>query len=185
MNPMKRFVLFVTSVLLFASAGEAAQTQRLAALYKKGEFLQVCRSGIREYYAGRQEAPFAAMVGMACAKSDMINPLAELQRHLVDTPVLRSSATFFSTLVLAKRLLYQHFVDGVSLEPFVLPKYEHILSVVYDHVNRGAYKEMDGGMIRIEHGGRNIFVSVSDDEPARILVDEYEGATLLHRHWYQ
>ncbi|MBD3801279.1 MAG: hypothetical protein IE886_07555 [Campylobacterales bacterium] len=43
------------------------------------------------YYAGSHEAHFAAMVGMACAKSDMINPL-------VETPSLRSTATFFATL---------------------------------------------------------------------------------------
>lgn len=140
---------------------------------------------MREYYRGNKEAHFAAMVGMACAKTDAINPLGVLQRSLVATPALRSSATYFATLVLAKRLLYQHFIDGIDLGGVVLPKYDHILSTVFDHVARKDFVSMGQEMIRIESNGRSILVSVSDDRPARLLIDEYAGAKLLHRHWYQ
>jgi hypothetical protein len=181
---MKRIVLFLIVPLLAAQAA-SVDTDAMVALYKKGEYRQVCTKGMLQYYKGYDEPHFAAMVGMACSKVDEINPLGALQRNLVKTPALRSSATYFSTLVLAKRLLYQHFIDGIGIEAYKLPKFDHVLSIVYDHVSRSDYRQLEGGMIRIEEGGRTLFVSASDDDPIRLLVDEYEGAELVRRHWYQ
>jgi len=174
-----------TLIITVTLPAGAADTQQLLSLYRQGEFARVCKSGIAAYYAGEHDANFAAMVGMACAKSDSINPLGELQRPLVGTPALRSTATFFATLQLAKRLLYQHFVDGVPLEGITLPKYDHILSIVYDHVSRGDYKRMEKGELLIVNGTHNIIVSLSHGTPARLLVDEYESGRRIQRHWYQ
>ena len=185
MEPMKSIAVIMLFVVTLLAAEESDNKARFVSLYKQGEFRQVCKEGMVLYYRGQDEPHFVAMVGMACAKVDEINPLGALQRNLVQTPALRSSATYFSTLVLAKRLLYQHFIDGIALEGLVLPKYDHILSIVYDHMSRGDYTRLGGGMVRIEAAGRSIFVSVSDDEPVRLLVDEYDGAKLLHRHWFQ
>lgn len=173
------------AALFFTSAAWGTKTEAIVSLYKHGEYKQVCKQGMREYYRGNKEAHFAAMIGMACARSDAINPLGILQRSLVTTPALRGSATYFSTLILAKRLLYQHFIDGIALDAFVLPKYDHVLSIVFDHIARHDFNTIGDGMIRIEEGNRSILVSVSDDRPARLLVDEYSGAKLLRRHWYQ
>jgi len=175
--------LTVTVPLISAPAINQADT--IAKLYRNGDYKRACKEGMRQYYAGKKEEHFAAMVGMACAKTDAINALGTLQRNLVGSAALRGSATYFSTLVLAKRLLYQHFVDGIGVDAYVLPKYDHILSIVFDHVRRGDFKRMGEKMVRIEYGNKTILVSVSDDVPARLLVDEYEGAKLLHRHWYQ
>lgn len=185
MERMKLIAVIMLTVLSLLAAEEGNPKDRIVALYKDGEYKKVCREGMAQYYLGHDEPHFAAMIGMACAKVDEINPLGALQRNLVDTPALRSAATFFSTLVLEKRLLYQHFIDGVAVEGYTLPKYDHILSVVYDHISRGDFVQMGEQMVRIEEGKHNIFVSVSDDDPVRILVDEYEGAKLLHRHWFQ
>ena len=185
MERMKYIVMIVIAVVSLLATENSTERDRIVSLYKQGEFGQVCKAGMVRYYAGNDEPHFAAMVGMACAKVDEINPLGALQRNLVDTPALRSTATYFSTLVLVKRLLYQHFIDGIALDGYVLPKYDHVLSIVYDHVSRGDFTQMGTGMIRIEAGSRSIFVSASDDDPVRLLVDEYEGAKLLHRHWFQ
>lgn len=180
-----KILVFFTLFVIGISEPFAGETQAIAELYKAGQYDRVCREGMQRYYRGDKEAHFAAMVGMACARVDTINPLGILQRNLVSTPALRSSAIYFSTLVLAKRLLYHHFVDGIPLGGFALPQYDHILSIVFDHVRRGDVVQMGDGMVRIDHGSRRILVSVSDDEPPRLLVDEYNGAQLVGRHWYQ
>lgn len=140
---------------------------------------------MRAYYAKDMDGHFAAMTGMACAKADSINALGSLQRNLVGTTALRSSAVYFSTLILLKRLLYQHFVDGISLQEFQLPKYDHILSVVFHHLKNGTFERLDNRMVRIEEGKRTILVSLSQDPQPKLLIDEYAGAILLKRHWYQ
>lgn len=178
---------FITLMLawIISTPLQAANTGHLVDMYKKGAYKEVCRRGMKAYYNGNKEPHFAAMVGIACAKSDAINPLGSLQRSLVASPALRSSATYFATLLLAKRLLYQHFIDGIDLRDYALPKYDHVLSIVFDHVARNDFTRMGRGMLRIEAGTLRILVSVSDDKPARLLMDEYRGAKLVRRHWYQ
>lgn len=184
---MKRSKIFAYSLALALSGTEAAagEADDIANLYREQAFEKACKEGMRLYYGGRKEPHFAAMVGMACARVDAINPLGVLQRNLVDSPALRSSATYFATLVLAKRLLYQHFIDGISLQAFSLPSYDHILCFVFDAVRRGEFAPMGPNMIGIDRGMGRIIVSVSDDVPARLLIDEYDGSQLKHRHWFQ
>ncbi|WP_345972022.1 hypothetical protein [Sulfurimonas diazotrophicus] len=182
---MKRLFPLMTLLALLTLSSYGADTKQVLALYRDGDYLQACKSGLSAYYAGSREAHFAAMVGMACAKSDMINPLGDLQRPLVKTSSMRSTATFFATLLLAKRLLYQHLVDGVPIEGFTLPKYDHVLSIVYDHVSRGDYKTLEHGEMLIVDGQRNIIITLSRGTPPRVLVDEYESGRRIRRHWYQ
>jgi hypothetical protein len=182
---MKFITTLLLSVCILSAAEGTTETGTIVSLYEKGAYADVCKKGVILYYRGNNEPHFAAMVGMACAKVDEINPLGALQRGLVDTPALRRTATYFAALVLEKRLLYQHFIDGLDIEPYTLPKYDHILSIVFDHVSRGDYKKISGNMLRIDDKGRQIFVSVSDDDPVRILVDEYNGAKRFQRHWFQ
>lgn len=182
---MKIVYVLLLSVFFAQAAEVDFKAGPMIQLYKEGNFKRVCKEGMHRYYAGNHEGHFVAMVGMACARTDAINALGILQRNLVQTPALRSSATYFSTLVLAKRLLYQHFIDGVSLEAYTLPAYEHILITLFKHVREGDFEQTTAKMTSMEDGNRTILVTVTDDVPAKLLVDEYEGAVLMQRHWYQ
>jgi hypothetical protein len=170
-------------VFLFASEFDS----KLVKEYKAGKYKSVCKKGMHAYYKGRKDEHFAALVGVACANNDSINFLGILQRNLVGSPSMRSTASYFSALLLQKRLIYQFMIDGIDLSGFRLPKYDHVLSVVFDKLSKGDYKSLGGvtNMIKIDEGERTIFISISDDKPARVLVDEYKDAKLLKRHWYQ
>lgn len=170
-------------VFLFASEFDS----KLVKEYKAGKYKSVCKKGMHAYYQGRKDEHFAALVGVACANNDSINFLGILQRNLVGSPSMRSTASYFSALLLQKRLIYQFMIDGIDLSGFRLPKYDHVLSVVFDKLSKGDYKSLGGvtNMIKIDEGERTIFISISDDKPARVLVDEYKDAKLLKRHWYQ
>lgn len=182
---MKSITALLCVLLFQVGSLPAASTDDIVSLYTSGDYTQACRKGRHLFYRGNQEAHFAAMVGMACAKVDAINPLGNLQRNLVSSPALRSSATYFTTLLLAKRLLYQHFVDGIALNGFVLPNYDHVLSIVYDHMQRGVYEKHVDGTVHIALPDRSIIISLSNDTPAKLNVDEYRGKTLLKHHWFQ
>ena len=185
MNLKLKFSYRLLLMSVLPAALGAVSADSIVTMYKAGRYGKVCKEGMRRYYNGDKEPHFAAMVGMACARTDAINPLGVLQRSLVASPPLRSSATYFSTLVLAKRLLYQHFVDGTPIAPYVLPRYDHVLSIVFEHVRRGDYRKVGEGMIRIDTPNGHMFVSVSDDDPPRLLVDEYNGAERRRRHGFQ
>ncbi len=179
--------IFIITLLVLVSASQAEIAEKLVSQYKAGKYRSVCNKGMSAYYSGKRDEHLLALTGMACAKIDSINILGSLQRHLVNSPAMRNSATYFSTLLLQKRLIYQFMLDDINITNLQLPKNEHILSTVFEHLSLGDFKRLGGEtkMIKITEGEKIIFLSISDDKPVRVLVDEYKGASLLQRHWYQ
>lgn len=172
-------------VALSAAASDK-KTKEIVDLYQQGEYASVCDLGMQAYFNQNKKEPhFAAMVGIACAKSDMINWLGVLQRHLVDTPALRSTATYFSTLLLDKRLLYQHFVDGVPLEGYRVPVYDHILSVAVDRISRGDYEKDANGTVRMPTEAGSIEIRLSEDQPPKLMLIERNATDVVRSHWYR
>lgn len=174
-------------LFLLLHVGQAKSTQAFLEDFKKANYAEVCTNGLRHYYGGRKTEMFVAMVGTACAYEDNINPLGLLQRNLVNSPDARETASYFATLVLQKRLLYQFMLDDVNLAHLTLPYSNHILSLVITHIADNSYKVLSTSpkMIKISDGANTISVSISDDQPRKVLVDVYEGSTLQKRHWFQ
>lgn len=180
---MRLLLLFFLLLTLL----EAKSTPAFVKDFQNADYNEVCTNGLKHYYGGRKNEMFVAMVGTACAYIDNINPLGMLQRNLVSTPDARETASYFATLVLQKRLLYQFMLDDLELGQLALPYSNHILSLVIANVVDKNYKVLSQApkMIKISDGSKNIIISISDDTPRRVLVDVYEGSTLTKRHWFQ
>ena len=181
---MRYFSLIL--VLLFANI-YAKTTEQFIQDFKQKKYYTVCQEGLNEYRAGRQEERFLAIIGTACANIDNINPLGSLQAKMISTQDSRETSSYFSSLILQKRLIYHFMLDDISLAHLQLPKSAHILSFVFEHLGSGKfiYMSKNPKMIKIDDGNRSIFVSISDDEQKKVFIDEYSGATLLKRHSYQ
>lgn len=178
-------MLCLVTVTLYAASSDT-ETKAIVALYQKGQYATACDKGMQHYFTHRKKEPhFVAMVGMACAKSDMINWLGVLQRYLVQSPPLRSTATYFTTLLLDKRLLYQHFVDGVPVEGFRIPLYDHILSTVMDRMSRGDYEKDGNGTVRMTTREGMIEIRITEDQPPKLMVFERNATDVVRSHWYR
>lgn len=155
--------------------------------FKAKKYNKVCSKGIKVYYGGYTDENFISLVGISCAKVDRINILGMLQRSLVNTKSSRENASYFSTLVLQKRLIYQFMIDDLALNGLKLPASNHLLSRVFDQLNMGHYKLVSEQpkLVELDANGRRIILSVSDDEPKKVLIDEYKSTGELERHWYQ
>ncbi len=155
--------------------------------FKAEKYNKVCEKGSRLFYGGYTDENFISLVGISCAKVDRINILGMLQRSLVNTESSRENASYFSTLILQKRLIYQFMIDGTDLSDLNLPSSRHILSRVFENLSSKNYTVLSKHpkLIEIEEHGRKIIVSVSDDKPIKVLVDEYTSTGELKRHWYQ
>lgn len=155
--------------------------------FKAEKYNQVCEKGSALYYGGYADENFVSLVGVSCAKVDRINVLGMFQRSLVSTKSSRENASYFSTLILQKRLIYQFMIDGLALNNLKLPASNHLLSRVFEQLSANQYKIVSESpkLIEINENGRRIILSVSDDEPKRVLIDEYTTTGELERHWYQ
>ena len=139
------------------------------------------------YYGGYTDENFVSLVGVSCSKVDRINLLGMLQRSLVKSKASRENASYFSTLVLQKRLIYQFMIDDLKLTDLKLPASNHLLSRVFERLSEGEYKVLSKSpkLLEIDADGRRMILSVSDDEPKKVLIDEYKTTGELERHWYQ
>ena len=155
--------------------------------FKAKKYNKVCEKGSKVYYGGYTDENFVSLVGISCAKVDRINILGMFQRSLVQTDASRENASYFSTLILQKRLIYQFMIDDLDLSNLKLPSSAHLLSRVFEKLSSTQYKVLSTSpkSIEIDANGRRIILSVSDDSPKRVLIDEYTATGELERHWYQ
>ena len=155
--------------------------------FKAGKYNKVCEKGSRLFYAGYTDENFISLVGISCAKVDRINILGMLQRNLVSSQSSRENASYFATLILQKRLIYQFMIDDIDIAELSLPSSRHLLSRVFENLSTNNYTVISKNpkLIEIEDNGRKIILSTSDDEPIKVLVDEYSVKGELKRHWYQ
>ncbi len=166
---------------------EARDIQPYIDDFKAGKYNRVCEKGSRLFYAGYTDENFVSLVGISCAKVDRINILGMLQRSLVNSTSSRENASYFSSLILQKRLIYQFMIDDIDLSELKLPSSRHLLSRIFEKLSSNEYQVLSKHpkLIEIEDRGQKIIISVSDDEPIKVLVDEYTAKGELKRHWYQ
>jgi hypothetical protein len=165
----------------------AKTLEQLAQDFKQKKYYSVCQDGLNEYRAGHQDERLLALTGTACSYVDNINPLGSLQAKMISTAEARETSSYFTSLILQKRLIYHFMLDDISLAHLQLPKSPHILSFVFEHLGNGKFKYISKSpkVIKIEDANRSILLSVSQDELKKVVVDEYNGATLIKRHMYQ
>ncbi len=123
-------------------------------------------------------------VGDACAKEDSINSLCNVIRHLVTTKEHRESGSYFATLVLQKKLIYQFMLDGINLQDLRLPKTDHLLSRVFEELARGNYTIDDAKKVVIKTPSLNYILWLEHQKPQKMYIDEMNDTKLIKRHWY-
>lgn len=155
--------------------------------FKAKKYNKVCEKGSKLYYGGYTNENFVSLVGISCAKVDRINILGMFQRSLVLSDASRENASYFSTLILQKRLIYQFMIDDLNLCDLKLPSSRHLLSRVFEQLSNANYKLLSPSpkLVEINANGRKYILSVSDDTPQKVLIDEYKADGSLERHWYQ
>lgn len=155
--------------------------------FKAEKYAKVCERGLIQYYRGFKDENFTSLVGVACAKIDRINVLGMLQRSQVETKDSRENSSYFSSLILQKRLIYQFMIDNLSLEHLKLPTSSHLLSRVFDKLSANNFTVLSTSpkLIEMDDNGKKIMLSISDDIPIKVLIDEYSLDGELKRHWYQ
>jgi hypothetical protein len=182
---MKRvlFVYLFGAVLTL----ESASIDSLVKSFGDRDFKTVCQDGMRKYDGGNRDEDFLGMVGVACAEIDYINPLAVLQKSLRSTKAGRNNASYFATLILQKKLLYQFMIDDVDLGYLRVPDTNHILSIVFKYLVLKQYKVISENpkSLEIEDGDRKIKLNVSNDNPQKVIVDIYKGGNKIGSHWYR
>lgn len=131
---MRLFFLFFPFLLFAVDLKEAFLDKRYA---------HVCREGMKLYYKREKNEAFLSMVGVACVKSDSINPLGVIVKELTETASGRQNAAYFSLLFLQKKLLYAYMFDSFDLTSYCFPLTDHPLSIAIEKIREKKYGTID------------------------------------------
>lgn len=151
--------------------------------YEARNYEKVCSNGSGLLQKNEKNENILTAIGDACAKIDAINPLGNVVKNLITTPENRESGSYFATLVLQKKLIYQFMHDGINLKELRLPRTEHVLSRVFEELAKGNYTTKEN-KVEIVTPTMDYLLWLSNDEPKKVYVDELKNGQLILRHWY-
>jgi len=177
---MKKLILICLflHVSLFAYTHDDVMSDYEAKKYK-----DVCLKSAVFYKNAEKNEHILSVIGDACAKVDYINPLGYIVRGLVSTPQFRENGSYFATLVLQKKLIYQFMNDGIDLKNLRLPRSDHTLSIVFENLVTENYTNK-GGKIIIKTDSKEYRVWISDAKKKVVNVEEYIAGEKIKTHWY-
>ena len=174
-----RFLLFViVSINLFGYSADDIIKD-----YTNKEYKNVCVKSAPFYKNGGKNEKLLTIIGDACAKIDYINPLGYIVRGLISTPEFRENGSYFATLVLQKKLIYQFMNDGIDLKNLRLPRSNHVLSIVFENLVKKSYKKEDGKIV-ITTPQKEYRVWIDDKAKRVVHVDEYKDGNKIKTHGY-
>ncbi len=174
---------FLWSIVMFSMSLYAYTHTELLRDYEAKQYEKVCSQGNIFLIKNEKNENILTAIGDACAKVDTINPLGNVVKNLISTPENRESGSYFATLVLQKKLIYQFMLDGINLKELRLPRTEHVLSRVFEELVKGNYTTKDK-KIEIKTPVMDYLLWVVEENPAKVYIDELKNEKLVNRHWY-
>ena len=122
---MKIIFLILFGLSLFVYADVPSQ---MFQLYQKGDYTTSCNLGLQHFKDFESNEAHLSLYAFACLKADRIDRLNTPIMLLNKTPEARANASYFSMLVMQKKLLVQSLYDNYSLKSLKLPTTSHLLS---------------------------------------------------------
>ncbi len=176
-------IKIIFALLSFYTIGFSYTKSKIVSDYKGQNYKKVCIYGT---VANIKDEAILSLIANACLKIDSINPLGTIIKKMVSTPKYRENASYFSTIVLQKKLIYQFMNDDIDLSNLRLPRTSHLLSIVFENLVKKNYKIIDKKIdkIKIVLKNRTYILWRSNSKPVKIYVDEYKNGVLLKHHWY-
>lgn len=177
---MKKILIFV----LFSAYVFSATKSEIFDDYKNEKYLQVCKNGIEIIKQDKEDEVFINAVAYSCLKSDMIDMLALPAVMLKRTQLSRLNASYYSTILFQKKLLYQALVDGMDISSVRTPKTDYVLSRVFDAFVENKYEKTDKSFIFTSDNYRYELRVIDSSIIAKIEIKEYKDGAYIKTYLY-
>lgn len=126
---MIKYLLILTVSFSFLHADTSAH---LLQLYQKGAYTEACTLGMHNFKLNQDNEAYISLYAFSCLNADQIDSLNIPIKALTQSSEARANASYFSLLVMQKKLLIQALYDNYPLKQLKLPTSLHLLSKVFD-----------------------------------------------------
>lgn len=155
-------------------------------LYQKGEYNLACDLGANNLAHFEKNEAHLSLYAFSCLKADRIDLLNTPIMLLNQTPEARANASYFSMLVMQKKLLLQSLHDNTSLKSLNFPISSHILSKVFGFYIKSPQAEKSIKEYIDSSNGRTSYKLYKTEFNGKktIAIDEYYDKILTIHHVY-
>jgi len=153
--------------------------------YKHKKYRKVCIKNEKISYKIKDEN-ILSLIADSCLKIDYIDPLGNILTHLISTPQYRENASYYATIVLQKKLIYQFMNDNINLTNMRLPRTNYILSIIFENLVNNNYFIINkhDKIIEIDVAHKKYIMWLSKTKPTKVFIKEYKDNVLLKTRWY-
>lgn len=180
---MKYLILFIALMTLPLAADNK---QRLFDLYQKGEYLNACDLGLKGLGYFQKDEAYVSLYAFSCLKADQIDRLSVPIMTLNQTKEARANASYFSVILMQKKLLIQALYDNKPIKNFIFPTSSYLLSKVFDLY----IKDPQASRMIKEYTAPadprttyKLYTTLSNGQKS-IAIDEYYDKILTFHHVY-
>lgn len=180
-----KFLLIITLFLLTIPLA-ADNKQKLFDLYQQGEYLKACDLGLKGLSHFKADENYVSLYAFSCLKADIVDRLATPITLLHQTKESRANASYFSLILLQKKLLMQALYDNKPITNLTFPTSSYLLSKLFDFYlkdpqpNRLIKEYTDSADTRLSY---KLYTTVSNGRKS-IAIDEYYDKILTFHHVY-
>lgn len=184
---MKKILFLSLTMALFL---EASNLSTLYKLYEKQEYNKACDYAVKHFHKKRNKnsEQYMTLYGLSCLETDNIHRIATPMLRLKSTKAARANATYFSTILLQKTLLFQALVDGISLSDLHLPSTNFVVSKIFKMFVNKTYEQRDTVYIfkDQEKKEKEYRLYIQEEKNKKyMIIDTYRDDKFTHRYRYQ
>ena len=179
---MKLLLIVFISISLYANT-----KNEMLQLYQNHKYKEVCNIGFNHFKLNLKDEDYLSLYAFACLKSDYIDRLARPISRLKFTPEARSNASYFSVILMQKKLLYHALVDGYNISVLDLPTTDYVLSKVFDYYSKiGPHEARLFYLFEDENDPKLTYKLYLSKGPRidKMIIEEYYDSVTIQRHIY-
>lgn len=180
-------IKFFFSAVFFISSLHADISNQMLQLYQKGAYTQACALGVQNFKLIQPNEAYTSLYAFSCLNADQIDRLNTPIKTLNESPEARANASYFSLLIMQKKLLIQALYDGYPLKQLKLPVSSHLLSRVFDFYCKDPQTSNAVKEYKDTSNPRQSYklYTIQVDRIKTFAIDEYYDKILTKHHVYQ
>lgn len=178
---MRYLLVLLLSVNIYAN-----MTNNLLDLYKDGQYKKVCKKGFDYFWKYKKNEKFISIYAFGCLKADYIDRLVVPIAALKKTKEARANATYFSVILMQKKMLYQALVDNYKIQDLKLPTTNYILSKVFDMYVKEQDEHRDFYIFQ-DKDNKNLkykLYILKNKKISKMIIEEYLNNKRVKQHIY-
>ena len=176
-------IIFFSLISLYASESK----NDIFKLYQEEKYAMACKAGLNAFNKLRKDEEFVLLYAFSCLKSDNIDRLAIPIITLKKTKESRANATYFSVILMQKKILLQALVDSYDFSNIKLPTTDYVLSKVFDLYIEEAHKAKRPLYVFADKTNTRLSYKlylINESSTNKIVIEEFYDTIIQKRHIY-